>query len=106
MTVIDEGRHSPGCYEFQDGIDYARPKGAENTSESLTIINDQESIMAEHDIQTSQKLLKDLEKEMLSMTQLMSQMRVMSHNLDQTWTALYVTQRNWKRRVEEDFELD
>ena len=62
--------------------------------------------MANHDIQTSQKLLKDLEKEMLSMTQLMSQMRVVSHNLDETWTALYVTHRNWQRRVEEDFELD
>ena len=62
--------------------------------------------MAHHDIQTSQKLLKDLEKEMLSMTELMRQMRVLSHNLGQTWTSLYVTQRNWKRRVEEDYDLD
>ena len=62
--------------------------------------------MANHDIQTSQKLLKDLESEMLSMTELMRQMSVLSHNLDQTWTALYVTQRNWKRRVEEDYDLD
>ena len=62
--------------------------------------------MANHDIQTSQKLLKDLEKEMLSMTELMRQMRVLSHNLGQTWTSLYVTQRNWKRRVEEDYNLD
>jgi hypothetical protein len=62
--------------------------------------------MAHHDIQTSQKLLKDLEKEMLSMTELMRQMRVLSHNLGQTWTSLYVTQRNWKRRVEEDYNLD
>ena len=62
--------------------------------------------MAEHGIQTSRKLLKDLEKEMLSMTELMRQMRVMSHNLDQTWTSLYVTQSNWKRRAEEDYELD
>jgi hypothetical protein len=58
--------------------------------------------MAMHDIQTSQKLIKDLEKKMLSMTELMRQMRVLSHNLDQTWTAMYVTQRNWKRKVEED----
>lgn len=58
--------------------------------------------MANHDIQKSQKLLKDLEKEMLSMTELMRQMRVISHNLDQTWTAIYVTQRNWKCKVEED----
>ena len=62
--------------------------------------------MAHHDIQTSQKLLKDLEREMLSMTELMRQMRVLSHNLGQTWTSLYVTQRNWKRRVEEDYNLD
>jgi hypothetical protein len=62
--------------------------------------------MANHDIQTSQKLLKDLEREMLSMTELMRQMRVLSHNLGQTWTSLYVTQRNWKRRVEEDYDLD
>jgi hypothetical protein len=62
--------------------------------------------MAHHDIQTSQKLLKDLEKEMLSMTELMRQMRVLSHNLGQTWTSLYVTQRNWKRRVGEDYNLD
>ncbi len=62
--------------------------------------------MANHDIQKSQKLLKDLEKEMLSMTELMRQMRVLSHNLDQTWVSLYVEQRNWKRRVEEDYDLD
>jgi hypothetical protein len=62
--------------------------------------------MANHDIQTSQKLLKDLDKEMLSMMELMRRMRVLSHNLDQTWTALYVTQRNWKIRVEEDYDLD
>lgn len=62
--------------------------------------------MAHHDIQKSQKLLKDLEREMLSMTELMRQMRVMSHNLDQTWTSLNVTQKNWKRRAEEDSELD
>jgi hypothetical protein len=62
--------------------------------------------MADHGIQKSQKLLKDLEKEMLSMTELMRQMRVLSHNLDQTWVSLYVEQRNWKRRVEEDYDLD
>ena len=61
--------------------------------------------MAEHDIQKSQKLLKDLEREMLFMTELMRQMRVLSHNLDQTWTSLYVTQRNWKRNVDEDYDL-
>ena len=55
--------------------------------------------MAKHDIQKSQKLLKDLEKEMLSMTELMRQMRVLSHNLNETWISLNVTQRNWKRRV-------
>ena len=62
--------------------------------------------MAKNDIQKSQKLLKDLEREMLSMTELMRQMRVLSHNLDQTWTSLYVEQRNWKSRVDEDYELD
>ena len=61
--------------------------------------------MADHGIQKSKKLLKDLEKEMLSMTELMRQMRVMSHNLNETWTSLYVTQMNWKRRVEEDYDL-
>ncbi len=62
--------------------------------------------MTDHDIQTSQKLLKDLEEEMLSMTELMRQVRVITHNLDQTWTSLYVTQRNWKRKVEEDYDLN
>ena len=62
--------------------------------------------MADHDIQKSQELLKDLEKEMLSMTELMRQMRVISHNLDETWISLYVTQRNWKRRVEKYYDLD
>ena len=61
--------------------------------------------MANHDIQISQKLLKDLEREMLSMTELMRQMRVLSHNLDQTWIALHVTHVNWNRRVEEDYDL-
>ena len=62
--------------------------------------------MANHGIQTSQKLLKDLERDMLSMTELMRQVRVITHNIDQTWTSLYVTQRNWKRKVEEDYYLD
>ena len=62
--------------------------------------------MANDGIQKSQKLLKELERKMLSMTELMRQMRVLSHNLDQTWTSLYVTQRNWERRVEEDYVLD
>ena len=62
--------------------------------------------MAMHDIQKSQKLLKDLERDMLSMTELMRQVRVITHNIDQTWTSLYVTQRNWKRKVEEDYYLD
>jgi hypothetical protein len=76
------------------------------TSEPLTITNDKELIMANHDIQTSQELLKDLERDMLSMTELMRQMRVITHNIDQTWTSLYVTQRNWKRRAEEDYDLE
>jgi len=62
--------------------------------------------MAEHDIQKSQKLLKDLEKEMLLMTELIRRVRVSSHNLNETWIALNVTQRNWKRRIEEDYDLD
>jgi hypothetical protein len=62
--------------------------------------------MANHDIQKSQKLLKDLEREMLLMTELMRQMRVISHNLDETWTSLYVTQVNWKRRTEENYDLE
>ncbi len=62
--------------------------------------------MANHDIQKSQELLKDLERDMLFMTELMRQMRVITHNIDQTWTSLYVTQRNWKRKVEEDYDLN
>ena len=62
--------------------------------------------MANHDIQKSQKLLKDLEREMLLMTELMRQMRVISHNLDETWTSLYVTQVNWKRRTDENYDLE
>lgn len=61
--------------------------------------------MATHDIQRSQKLLKELDKEMLSMTELMRQMRDMSHNLDETWIALNMEERNWKRRVKDDYDL-
>jgi hypothetical protein len=62
--------------------------------------------MADHDIQKSQNLLKDLEREFLFMTELMRQMNVSSHNLNETWVALNVTKRNWRRRVKEEYELD
>ena len=65
-----------------------------------------ELVMADHDIQKSQNLLKDLEREILFMTELMRQVRVSSHNLNETWVALNVTKRNWKRRIKEEYELD
>jgi hypothetical protein len=62
--------------------------------------------MADHDIQTSQKLLKDLEGGVIHLRELMRQVEVVSHNLKGTWIAISVTHGNWKRKVEEDYDLD
>ena len=58
--------------------------------------------MAKHDIQESRHLLKELEEEISQMRELMRQLQVVSHNIEGTWIAIYVTQGNWKRDFEED----
>lgn len=62
--------------------------------------------MANHDIQTSQKLLKALERDIILLREIMSQAEIVSCNLNGTWIAISVTHRNWKRKVEEDYDLD
>ena len=62
--------------------------------------------MAEHYIQISQKLLKDLDDGVTHLRELMRQVEVVSHNLEGTWIAISVTHENWKRRVEEDYDLN
>ena len=61
--------------------------------------------MADHDIQTSQKLLKDLEEEMILLRELIRRVEVVSHNMNGTWIAISVTHGNWERRVKEDYDL-
>ena len=58
--------------------------------------------MAEYDIQKSHQLLKALEKEMVSLRNLMSQAEVVAYNLQGTWTAVSVTYGNWTRDLKED----
>ena len=59
--------------------------------------------MTDHHIQASCRLLKELEKEISTMRELMRQLQVVSHNMEGTWTAIHVTQGNWRRDLEEDF---
>ena len=49
--------------------------------------------MANHGIQTSQKLLKDLERDIILLREIMRQAEVVSSNLNGTWIAISVTQR-------------
>ena len=55
--------------------------------------------MADYDIQKSQQLLKRLEEEMIFLSSLMSQAQIVASNLKGTWTAIRVTQENWKRDI-------
>jgi hypothetical protein len=58
--------------------------------------------MADHDIITSQSLLKELEERMYSLYKLVSEIDIVIFNLKQTWTALSVTHGNFKRDAKED----
>ena len=62
--------------------------------------------MTNHHIQASRRLLKDLEKEISQMRELMRQLQVISHNMEGTWTSIHVVEGNWRRRVEEEYDLD
>lgn len=53
--------------------------------------------------QTSQQLLKCLQKEMTDLNNLLSEALVIASNLEGTWTAIRVTHKNyetWKRELE------
>jgi len=56
--------------------------------------------MADQDIITSQSLLKELEKQMRSLNNLISEMDIVIHNLKETWTAISITHINFKRDSE------
>jgi len=57
--------------------------------------------MTDSNIATSKHLLKRLKEEMNLLRSLMSQVDIVSSNLQGTWTAVRVTYENWKRDVEE-----
>jgi intein-encoded DNA endonuclease-like protein len=56
--------------------------------------------MSDHNIATSQQLLKRLEEEINFLNSLMSQVLIVVSNLKGTWTAISNTQKNWKRDIE------
>ena len=58
--------------------------------------------MADHDIQKSRHLLKELEKEISVMRELMRRVEVSAYNMNGVWIAISVTQRNWQRDFKED----
>lgn len=58
--------------------------------------------MADHDIITSQSLLKELEERMYSLYKLVCEVDIVIFNLKQTWTALSVTHGNFKQDAKED----
>ena len=62
--------------------------------------------MTDHHIQASRRLLKELEEEISQMRELMRQIQVISHNMEGTWTSIHVAEGNWRRRVEEEYDLD
>jgi hypothetical protein len=53
--------------------------------------------MTDHNIATSQHLLKRLKEQMSFLRNLMSQANVVASNLEGTWTAVRVTYENWQR---------
>ena len=57
--------------------------------------------MVDHNITTSQHLLKRLKEEMSLLSSLMSQAHIAASNLETAWTAVRVTYKNWKRDIEE-----
>ncbi len=58
--------------------------------------------MSDHNITTSQHLLKRLEDEMYSLYKLISQGEIIVSNLKGTWTALSATHKNFRRDIEND----
>ncbi len=57
-------------------------------------------IMADHDIQKSQHLLKRLNEEIIFLSSLMAQAQIVSSNLQGTWIAIDQLYRSWKRDIE------
>lgn len=53
--------------------------------------------MADHDIQKSQHLLKRLNEEIIFLSSLMAQARIVSCNLQGTWITIDQLHRSWKR---------
>ena len=56
--------------------------------------------MSDHNIATSQHLLKRLEEEINFLNSLMSQMLIVVSNMKGTWNGISNTQKNWKRDIE------
>jgi len=52
--------------------------------------------MVDQNITTSKSLLKELEEQMRSLNNLVSEMDMVIHNLKGTWTAISMTHRNFK----------
>lgn len=59
--------------------------------------------MVDHDIQKSKQLLKRLDEEMLFLSSLMTQARVVSSSLNRTWSALERMHKE-KKDIEETTE--
>lgn len=57
--------------------------------------------MANLNISTSQHLLKRLEDDMSKLNNLMSQVLIVSSNLEGTWIAISQTHKNWKSDTED-----
>lgn len=57
--------------------------------------------MTDPNIAISQHLLKRLEEEINFLSSLMSQVLIVSSNLQGTWTSIKHAQENWKRDREE-----
>ena len=56
--------------------------------------------MTDPNIATSHHLLKRLKEEMTFLSSLMTQAKIVSSNLEGTWTAVRVTYENWQRDIE------
>jgi hypothetical protein len=89
------------CHRDGNKINLAQRLGATNHP-SVANHNDYKGvIMADHDIQKSQHLLKSLKEQMSFLNSLLSQAEILCSNLQGTWTAIRVTHGNWIRDIEE-----
>jgi hypothetical protein len=57
--------------------------------------------MADLDIHKSKHLLKRLEEEMMFLSSLMSQARIVASNLKETWDSIDRANKHWKKTTDE-----